>query len=287
MALDWRVYSIEGAYHENLYIIWTQDFLVLVLPHLDSWYSEGLWRQFSFRLHSRLHHKNSPMLRPTSFDLMVTISRVFLHLQSYLISPLVAMLSTQVLLASDTPRLNILNKPSSAHTNYAYDLAHGKVWDHMDKITRPRRRRSRGRLLIVSNNPLLNSPSIFRGLDCTFCWLSLLSALWILPLTLPWFYRDLTVAKMSLFPSYSRLAFRETCAFLSLVPNNGFRAWNHRPYELQVCSMQAPGCTNLNRPGMKDFSRLDKVYRYSMTLKFQLILEIERSLLGTYFVTQG
>ncbi|GKU17013.1 unnamed protein product [Fusarium langsethiae] len=141
----------KAAYHEKFHIKVTQDTpLVLVLSQLDGRYFKGLHGQYSFRIHFRLHYEDSPnaedyIVRSHGNYLMersVSVELPDLPAGNYVVYLKVtgerdsnAQSVEQVVKREAAQRVE---NEKLAQVGYAYDLAHSKAWDHMDKVTKLR-----------------------------------------------------------------------------------------------------------------------------------------------------
>ncbi|KAF4989698.1 hypothetical protein FGRMN_8967 [Fusarium graminum] len=141
----------KAAYHEKFHIKATQDTpLILVLSQLDGRYFKGLQGQYSFRLHFRLHYEDSPnaedyIVRSHGNYLMersVSVELPDLAAGNYVVYLKVtaerdssAQSVEQVVKREAAKRVE---NEKLAQVGYAYDLAHSKAWDHMDKVTKLR-----------------------------------------------------------------------------------------------------------------------------------------------------
>lgn len=144
----------KAAYHEKFHIKVTQDSpIVLVLSQLDGRYFKGLQGQYSFRLHFRLHYEDSP----NAEDYIVRSHGNYLMERSVSVElPDLAAGNYVVYLKVTAERDSgaqsveqVVKREASKRTEneklsqvgYAYDLAHSKAWDHMDKVTKLRQRK--------------------------------------------------------------------------------------------------------------------------------------------------
>ncbi|WZH47119.1 Calpain [Fusarium acuminatum] len=144
----------KAAYHEKFHIKVTQDSpIVLVLSQLDGRYFKGLQGQYSFRLHFRLHYEDSPnaedyIVRSHGNYLMersVSVELPDLAAGNYVVYLKVtaerdsgAQSVEQVVKREASKRTE---NEKLAQVGYAYDLAHSKAWDHMDKVTKLRQKK--------------------------------------------------------------------------------------------------------------------------------------------------
>ncbi|KAF5691749.1 calpain [Fusarium globosum] len=144
----------KAAYHEKFHIKLTQHSpLVLVLSQLDGRYFKGLHGQYSFRLHFRLHYEDSPnvedyIVRSHGNYLMersVSVELRDLPAGNYVVYLKVtgerdsnAQSVEQVVKREAADRTE---NEKLAQVGYAYDLAHSKAWDHMDKVTKLRQKK--------------------------------------------------------------------------------------------------------------------------------------------------
>ncbi|EGU72924.1 hypothetical protein FOXB_16567, partial [Fusarium oxysporum f. sp. conglutinans Fo5176] len=94
---------------------------------LDGRYFKGLQGQYSFRLHFRLHYEDSPDAEDYIVRSHVTGERDS-NGQSV----------EQVVKRETVDRTE---NEKLAQVGYAYDLAHSKAWNHMDKVTKLRQKK--------------------------------------------------------------------------------------------------------------------------------------------------
>ncbi|KAF4496700.1 hypothetical protein FAGAP_7142 [Fusarium agapanthi] len=144
----------KAAYHEKFHIKLSQDSpLVLVLSQLDGRYFKGLQGQYSFRLHFRLHYEDSPdaedyIVRSHGNYLMersVSVELPDLPAGNYVVYLKVTgerdsngQSVEQVVKREAADRTE---NEKLAQVGHAYDLAHSKAWDHMDKVTKLRQKK--------------------------------------------------------------------------------------------------------------------------------------------------
>jgi hypothetical protein len=141
-------------YHEKFNIKLTEDSpLVLVLSQLDKRYFKGLHGQYKFRLNFRLHDQN----RPDAEDYIVrshgnylTDRSVSVELPDMPTGSYVVYLKVTAERNTSVPSIEEVVKRECqgrteneklAQVGYAYDLAHSKAWDHLDKVNKMRQRR--------------------------------------------------------------------------------------------------------------------------------------------------
>ncbi|KAL7953296.1 hypothetical protein V8C34DRAFT_61948 [Trichoderma compactum] len=144
----------KAEYHEKFRIKLTKDSpLILVLSQLDGRYFKGLQGQYSFRLHFRLHYED----RPDAEDYIVRSHGNYFMKRSVSVElpDLPAGNYTVYLKVTgqrdqEQPSVEDVVKRESqgrveneklAQVGYAYDLAHSKAWEHMDKVAKIRKQR--------------------------------------------------------------------------------------------------------------------------------------------------
>ncbi|EHK15259.1 uncharacterized protein TRIVIDRAFT_38248 [Trichoderma virens Gv29-8] len=144
----------KAEYHEKFRIKLTKDSpLILVLSQLDGRYFKGLQGQYSFRLHFRLHYED----RPDAEDYIVRSHGNYFMKRSVSVElPDLPSGNYTVYLKvtgqrdQEQPSVEEVVKRESkgrveneklAQVGYAYDLAHSKAWEHMDKVAKIRKQR--------------------------------------------------------------------------------------------------------------------------------------------------
>ncbi|KAG6990274.1 Calpain-type cysteine protease ADL1 [Fusarium oxysporum f. sp. conglutinans] len=149
-------YSYFYPYHEKFHIKLMQDSpLFLTLAQLDEKYFKGLEAQESFRLHFQLHYEGSPngedyIVRSHSNYLLhpsVSVELPALQAENYVIWLKIA---AQRYIDHQSVEAGVKRQAADRMENeklgqvaYAYDLAHSKAWDHMDKKNLEKRKRRR------------------------------------------------------------------------------------------------------------------------------------------------
>ncbi|KAF9773020.1 hypothetical protein IL306_009226, partial [Fusarium sp. DS 682] len=144
----------KAAYHEEFRIKLTQDSpLVLVLSQLDKRYFKGLQGQYSFRLHFRLHYEDGPnaedyIVRSHGNYLMdrsISVELPDLNAGNYVVwLQVTAKRDSNAQSVEQVVKREVADRTENeklANVGYAYDLAHSKAWDHMDKITKLRQKK--------------------------------------------------------------------------------------------------------------------------------------------------
>lgn len=144
----------KAEYHEKFRIKLTKDSpLILVLSQLDGRYFKGLQGQYSFRLHFRLHHEDRPdaedyivrshgnyfMKRSVSVELPDLPSgnyTVYLKVTGQRNRDLSSV--EEVVKRESEKRIE---NEKLVQVGYAYDLAHSKAWEHMEKVSEIRKQR--------------------------------------------------------------------------------------------------------------------------------------------------
>ncbi|KAF4974526.1 hypothetical protein FZEAL_8577 [Fusarium zealandicum] len=147
--VPWR-----AQYHEKFHIKLTKDSpLVLVLSQLDGRYFKGLHGQYTFRLHFRLHSEDNPnaedyIVRSHGNYLMersVSVELPDLPSGNYIVYLKVtgerdsAVQSVEEVVKRECS--GRVENEKLAQVGHAYDLAHSKAWDHMDKVTKLRQKK--------------------------------------------------------------------------------------------------------------------------------------------------
>ncbi|RFU75724.1 calpain [Trichoderma arundinaceum] len=144
----------KAEYHEKFRIKLTKDSpLILVLSQLDGRYFKGLQGQYSFRLHFRLHYED----RPDAEDYIVRSHgnyfmkrSVSVELPDLPAGNYIVYLKVTGQRDQEQPSVEDVVKRESkdrvendklAQVGYAYDLAHSKAWEHMDKVAKIRKQR--------------------------------------------------------------------------------------------------------------------------------------------------
>ncbi|KAF4462584.1 hypothetical protein FALBO_10605 [Fusarium albosuccineum] len=144
----------KAEYHEKFHIKLTKDSpLVLVLSQLDGRYFKGLHGQYSFRLHFRLHYEGSPnaedyIVRSHGNYLMersVSVELPDLPAGNYVVYlKVTGERDSNAKSVEDVVKRECLERVENeklAQVGYAYDLAHSKAWDHMDKVNKLRQKK--------------------------------------------------------------------------------------------------------------------------------------------------
>ncbi|EXM15886.1 hypothetical protein FOTG_15788 [Fusarium oxysporum f. sp. vasinfectum 25433] len=150
--------AIMIAYHEKFHIKFTQGSRLILAPSLlDEKYSKGLEAQQSFRLHFQLHYEGSPngedyIVRSHSNYLLhpsVSVELPALQAENYVIWLKIA---AQRYIDHQSVEAGVKRQAADRMENeklgqvaYAYDLAHSKAWDHMDKRKKNLEKRKRRR----------------------------------------------------------------------------------------------------------------------------------------------
>lgn len=144
----------KAEYHEKFRIKLTKDSpLILVLSQLDGRYFKGLQGQYSFRLHFRLHYED----RPEAEDYIVRSHgnyymkrSVSVELPDLPAGNYIVYLKVTGQRDQEQPSVEDVVKRESkdrveneklAQVGFAYDLAHSKAWEHMDKVAKIRKHR--------------------------------------------------------------------------------------------------------------------------------------------------
>ncbi|KJZ76472.1 hypothetical protein HIM_04201 [Hirsutella minnesotensis 3608] len=145
----------KSDYHEKFEIQLTKDSpVVLSLSQLDGRYFKGLHGQYTFRLHFRLHHKD----RPEAEDYVVRSHGNYFMKRSVAVElpdlpsgTYVVYLKVTGERDGDVPSVEQVVKRECkdrieneklATVGLAYDLAHSKAWEHMDKVASMRNKRN-------------------------------------------------------------------------------------------------------------------------------------------------
>ncbi|EEU39789.1 uncharacterized protein NECHADRAFT_104274 [Fusarium vanettenii 77-13-4] len=144
----------KAEYHEKFQIKLTKDSpLCLVLSQLDGRYFKGLHGQYSFRLHFRLHYEDSPnaedyIVRSHGNYLMdrsVSVELPDLPAGNYVVYlKVTGERDSNATSVEDVVKRECVDRVENeklAQVGYAYDLAHSKAWDHMDKVTKLRQKK--------------------------------------------------------------------------------------------------------------------------------------------------
>lgn len=140
-------------YHEKFQIKLKQDSpLILKLTQLDDRYFKGLGGPYSFRLHFRLHRLDDPdgedyIVRSHGSyltDRSVSIELPDMPAGEYSVYvKIVGERSTSLRSVEDVVKRELQKRVENeklASVGYAYDLAHSKAWDHMNKVAKVRRK---------------------------------------------------------------------------------------------------------------------------------------------------
>lgn len=140
-------------YHEKFQIKLTVDSpLVLVLSQLDDRYFKGLTGQYSYRLHFRLHEMNG--LRSEDYivrshgnyltDRSVSVELPDMPAGEYVVYVKVTgERNGKASSVEDVVKRECAERVENeklAQVGHAYDLAHSKAWDHMDKVMKMRKK---------------------------------------------------------------------------------------------------------------------------------------------------
>ena len=141
-------------YHEKFQIKLTRESpLVLKLTQLDERYFKGLQGQYSFRLHFRLHSQDGP----STEDYIVRSHGNYLTDRSVSVEltdmpPGQYAVYVKVVAERNPGSKSVeevvkrecqerIENEKLAQVGYAYDLAHSKAWDHMNKVAKVRRKK--------------------------------------------------------------------------------------------------------------------------------------------------
>lgn len=140
-------------YHEKFQIKLKEDSpLILKLTQLDDRYFKGLGGQYSFRLHFRLHALDDDggedyIVRSHGSyltDRSVSIELPDMPAGEYAVYvKIVGERSTSLRSVEEVVKRECQNRVENeklASVGYAYDLAHSKAWDHMNKVANVRRK---------------------------------------------------------------------------------------------------------------------------------------------------
>lgn len=140
-------------YHEKFQIkLKTDSPLILKLTQLDDRYFKGLHGQYTFRLHFRLHNLDSPdgedyIVR--SHGNYMTGRSVSVELEdmpagNYVVYvKVVGERNNNLKSVEEVVKRECIKRIENeklAQVGYAYDLAHSKAWDHMNKVAKVRRK---------------------------------------------------------------------------------------------------------------------------------------------------
>ena len=142
----------KAMYHEKFQIKLTQNSpLVVVLSQLDGRYFKGLRGQYRFRLHFRLHQQDCPdaedyIVRSHGNYIMsrsVSVELPEMPAGNYVVYlKVTGDRDTSVPSVEDVVKRECqerIENEKLAQVGYAYDLAHSKAWDHMDKVAKMRK----------------------------------------------------------------------------------------------------------------------------------------------------
>ena len=140
-------------YHEKFQIKLKHDSpLILKLTQLDDRYFRGLAGQYSFRLHFRLHSLDDPdgedyIVRSHGSyltDRSVSIELPDMPAGEYSVYvKIVGERNTNARSVEEVVKRECQRRVENAKlasVGYAYDLAHSKAWDHMNKVAKVRRK---------------------------------------------------------------------------------------------------------------------------------------------------
>lgn len=143
----------KAEFHEKFQITLTKDSpLVLVLSQLDGRYFKGLRGQYTFRLHFRLHYQESPeaedyIVRSHGNYLMdrsVSVELPDMPAGKYVVYlKVTGERNSKASSIEDIVKRECQGREENeklAQVGYAYDLAHSKAWDHMDKVAKLRKK---------------------------------------------------------------------------------------------------------------------------------------------------
>jgi flagellar biosynthesis GTPase FlhF len=144
----------KPEYHEKFNIKLTEDSpLVIVLSQLDKRYFKGLHGQYKFRLHFRLHDQDEPNAEDYIVrshgnyltDRSVSVELPDMPAGNYVVYlKVTAERDTSVSSIEEVVKRELKGRVENeklAQVGYAYDLAHSKAWDHLDKVNKMRKRR--------------------------------------------------------------------------------------------------------------------------------------------------
>ncbi|KAF5724940.1 calpain [Fusarium mundagurra] len=149
----------KAAYHEKFHIKSTHDPpLILVLSHFDGRYFKGLYGQYSFRLHFRLHCQDYPdgedyIIRAHGNYLMER--SVSVELPDFPAGNYVVYLKAtgergsrvqSVEQAVKREAANRTRNEKLAQVGYAYGLAHSKAEDRIDKVSKLQQKKHQRKL---------------------------------------------------------------------------------------------------------------------------------------------
>lgn len=141
-------------YHEKFQIKLTKESpLILKLTQLDERYFKGLQGQYSFRLHFRLHSQDGPATEDyivRSHGNYLTDRSVSVELTD--MPPGEYAVYVKVVAERNPSSKSVeevvkrecqerIENEKLAQVGYAYDLAHSKAWDHMNKVAKVRRKK--------------------------------------------------------------------------------------------------------------------------------------------------
>lgn len=148
----------KPEYHEKFHIKLTQDSpLVLVLSQIDDRYFKGLQGQYKFRLHFRLHQQDGPgaedyIVRSHGNYLMnrsVSVELPDMPEGNYIVYlKVTGERSTSKKSVEDVVKRECKDREENqklAQVGYAFDLAHSKAWDHIDKVNKQRNKRDQAK----------------------------------------------------------------------------------------------------------------------------------------------
>jgi flagellar biosynthesis GTPase FlhF len=144
----------KAEYHEKFHIKLTQDSpLVLVLSQLDKRYWKGLHGQYSFRLHFRLHYQDQPQAEDYIvrshgnylMDRSVSVELPDMPAGNYVVYlKVTGERNSSAKSVEDVVKRELQEREENeklAQVGYAYDLAHSKAWNHLDKVSKLRKKR--------------------------------------------------------------------------------------------------------------------------------------------------
>ncbi|CAM1505117.1 Fc.00g107540.m01.CDS01 [Cosmosporella sp. VM-42] len=143
----------KAEYHEKFQIKLSKDSpLVLVLSQLDGRYFKGLQGQYNFRLHFRVHEQDSPnaedyIVRSHGNYLMdrsVSVELPDMPAGNYAVYlKVTGERDSSKKSVEDVVKRELLPREENeklAQVGYAFDLAHSKAWDHLDKVVKLRKK---------------------------------------------------------------------------------------------------------------------------------------------------
>lgn len=148
----------KPEYHEKFHIKLTQDSpLVIVLSQLDKRYFKGLHGQYKFRLHFRVHDQSRPQAEDYIVrshgnyltDRSVSVDLPDMPKGNYVIYlKVTGERDTSLRSVEEVVKRECQTRTENeklAQVGYAYDLAHSKAWDHLDKVVKMRKQRDQNK----------------------------------------------------------------------------------------------------------------------------------------------